>query len=359
MTKNINVMIYFFSAILLSVIFTLLIKKLAEKLQIVDRPNQDRKLHQKATPLLGGTAIFISFWLVVFYLYNFSGLVLKHFSVRQLWLIFFASLILIILGYWDDKRQLSYKWRLLVSVLAVLLVLVGGLNFDGVTNPLGGTIGLDFWKIHTEFFGTILVGVSILAFLWLLGMIYTVKILDGLDGLATGVCTIGALAIAALAGGTTKFFQPDVSVVALILAGACVGFLLFNFYPAKIFLGEGGGQFLGLMLGVLAIIAGSKIAIALLVMAVPIIDLIWVISGRLKNGQSVATGDRRHLHFRLVDSGLKQWQVVLLFYILSALFGFSALFMSSVFKLLSLSFLILLIVILEIYISTHRQYVRK
>lgn len=352
-------MIYFLVTFGLSLFFTFLVKKIATKLKVFDYPDKDRKLHKNPVPLLGGTAIFLSFWTVIFYLYNFSGLVLKHFNTRQLWLIFLAGLILMIVGYYDDKFRLNYQWRLLFSVIAIFLVLAGGLNFDGITNPLGGTIGLDFLKIKSSLFGTILVGANILAFLWLLGMMYTTKILDGLDGLSAGVCAIGAFAISALASGATKFYQPDVSLVALILGGACLGFLFFNFYPAKIFLGEGGGQFLGLTLGTLAIIAGSKIATALLVMAVPIVDLVWVISERLFGGQSIAQGDRRHLHFRLVDAGLSQWQAVLIFYGLSALFGFFALFMKSGFKLISLIFLVLIVVFLEIYISKRPLYAKK
>ncbi len=352
-------MIYFLVAAVLSFILTLLVKKFAQKLQIVDVPDELRKQHKKSVPLLGGTAIFISFWLVVFYLYNYSGIIFKHLSARQLILFFLAGLMLMVVGYFDDKFKIAYHYRLLFSAVAVLMVLAGGLNFDGITNPFGGTIGLDFWKIQTTHFGNILVGVEILAFLWLMGMIYTVKILDGLDGLATGVVMIGALSVAALAGGSTKFLQPDVSLVALVLAGSCLGFLFLNFSPAKIFLGEGGGQFLGLMLGAIAIIAGSKIATALLVMAVPIIDLVYVIIGRLKNHQSISEGDRRHLHFRLVDSGFKQWQAVLIFYLFAALFGIAALFMSSGWKLATLLSLIFVVIILENVVSRQQLYGKK
>ena len=352
-------MIYFLVATFVSVLLTVIVRVFAKKLNIFDYPDKERKWHDRLTPLLGGTAIFISFWSVVFYLYNYSGIVFKNFNTKQLILFFLAGLILMIVGYCDDRFKIVYHYRLLFSVLAVLLVLAGGLNFDGVTNPFGGTIGLDFWKIQTAYFGTILVGVEIIAFLWLMGMIYTVKILDGLDGLATGVVMIGTLAVAALAGGSTKFFQPDVALIAFVLAGSCFGFLLFNFYPAKIFLGEGGGQFLGLMLGVVAIIAGSKIATALLVMAVPIIDLIWVIVSRLLSGQSVAKGDRRHLHFRLVDIGFKQWQAVLIYYGFSALFGFSALYMSSIFKIISLLFLVIAVIVIEIFVYNRQKYVRE
>lgn len=350
---------YFLIATFVSVLLTLVVRKLAQKLNIFDYPDEERKWHDHLTPLLGGTAIFISFWSVVFYLYNYSGIVFKHFNTRQLVLFFLAGLILMIVGYFDDRFKIVYHYRLLFSTLAVLLVLAGGLNFDGVTNPFGGTIGLDFWKIQTTYFGTILVGVEIIAFLWLMGMIYTVKILDGLDGLATGVVMIGGFAVAALAGGSTKFLQPDVALIAFVLAGSCLGFLFFNFYPAKIFLGEGGGQFLGLMLGVVAIIAGSKIATALLVMAVPIIDLVWVIVARLLSGQSVAKGDRRHLHFRLVDIGFKQWQAVLIYYGFSGLFGFFALYMSSIFKIISLLLLVVAVIVIEIFIYKRQLYVRE
>ncbi|MBI5221524.1 MAG: undecaprenyl/decaprenyl-phosphate alpha-N-acetylglucosaminyl 1-phosphate transferase [Candidatus Magasanikbacteria bacterium] len=352
-------MIYFFIAAAFSFLLTLVVKKFAQKLQIVDRPNEERKQHANAVPLLGGSAIFVSFWCIVFYLYNYSGIIFKHLNARQLVLFFLAGLIIMVVGYYDDKFKIVYHYRLLFSALSVLLVLAGGLNFDGITNPFGGTIGLDFWKIHTQYFGTILVGVEIIAFLWLMGMIYTVKILDGLDGLATGVVMIGALAVTALSGGSTKFLQPDVSLVALVLAGSCLGFLFFNFFPAKIFLGEGGGQFLGLMLGAIAIIAGSKIATALLVMAVPIIDLIYVIIGRLKNHQSISEGDRRHLHFRLVDSGFKQWQAVSIFYLFAALFGISALFMTSIWKLMTLLSLIFVVIILETVVSRQQLYGKK
>lgn len=158
---------------------------------------------------------------------------------------------------------------------------------------------------------------------------------------------------------SVKFFQPDVAIVALVLAGSCLGFLFLNFNPAKIFLGEGGGQFLGLMLGSIAIIAGSKIATALLVMAVPIIDLVYVIVGRLKNRQSISEGDRRHLHFRLVDSGFKQWQAVLIFYLFAALFGISALFMTSGWKLITLLGLIFIVIILETVVSRKQLYGKK
>ena len=109
---------------------------------------------------------------------------------------------------------------------------------------------------------------------------YTTKFLDGLDGLVSGLSVIGGLIVAGLCL-FTKFFQPEIATISLIFAGACAGFLIFNFYPAKIFLGEGGSLFCGFILGTLAIISGGKIATTLLILGIPILDLIWVILRRL------------------------------------------------------------------------------
>jgi len=184
-------------------------------------------------------------------------------------------------------------------------------------------------------FGTFSILSGLIVFVWLLGMMYTTKISDGLDGLSTGIVLIGALMIFFLSR-TGKFFQPDVAVVALILAGACLGFLFFNFYPAKIFLGEGGGLFLGFILGVLAIIAGGKIATALLVMAIPMLDFIRVIYLRFKIKQPLLKGDRRHLHYQLLDLGLGHRQTVLILYAISFAFGLTTLFLKSQEKMIVL-----------------------
>lgn len=348
-----NNILFFLTAVLLSGLFTYFLIKWARKIKIFDLPNEERKRHGRPVPLLGGLAIFLSFWLVTGIVFLSTDLLHKHFSARQLFFVFFASALLMLVGFYDDKYKMRADKRLLFTALCVGVVLLGGINFDGVTNPFGGTIGLDFWKINLGFFGQFLVGVNILVFLWLTGMMYTVKILDGLDGLAVGVVGIAALMVFALSQ-FTKFFQPDTALVALILAGACLGFLIFNFYPAKIFLGEGGGLFLGLMVGVLATIAGGKIATTLLVMAVPIIDLAWVIIIRALKHQNILKGDRLHLHFQLVDIGWSHRQAVLLLYSFSLLFGVCTLFFSSFYKLLALVVLSVLVVIVEVVVRTRK-----
>ncbi|MFA6486699.1 MAG: MraY family glycosyltransferase [Candidatus Magasanikbacteria bacterium] len=338
-------MTYFLASILLSLLASLAVMFFAKKFGIIDRPDAGRKRHGRAVPLLGGFAIFVSFWAVVFYSLNFTNLIGQNLPIAKLVGVFVGGLILIILGILDDKYNLSYQWRLIVSAIAILLVIASGVGIDKITNPLGGIWYLDFVRL-----GNFAVIADTLVFAWIFGMMYTTKILDGLDGLTTGIVAIGALMVYLIASGE-RWHQSDVALIALIFAGACLGFLILNFYPAKIFLGESGSLFLGFMLGVLAVISGGKFATALLVMAVPILDLIWVIASRLRHGKSIADGDRRHLHFRLVDAGLTQRQAVLLYYLIAIIFGITTIFLQSLGKitvLLALGFLILAV---EIYIN--------
>jgi len=343
-------MSYFFAALILSVIFTVLVRSLAKKLNIMDEPNEERKKHIGRVPLLGGLAIFFSFWLVTGYVIFFTKLFGPNLQPEKLFWVFAASIILMVVGCLDDKYKIKPAPRLLVAAACVLIVILGGVNLDKITNPFGGILYLDFWQAHLGILGTISVSAAMLVFFWILGMMFTTKILDGLDGLSSGITVIGSLMIFFIASGE-RWHQPDVALLALVFAGACLGFLLFNFYPAKIFLGEGGSLFIGFMLGVLSVIAGGKIATALLVMAVPILDLARVAVVRIRKGKSFWQGDREHLHFRLVDSGLSQRQAVLIFYSIAIIFGTSTLFFQSQQKLYALIFLFLLMLALGIFLA--------
>ncbi len=218
--------LYFIVALILSIIFALIVKKLALKLGVVDKPDGERKLHSKPIPLLGGVAIFLSFWLVVFYLV-YRPVLGTEILTAKMWGAFFGSVILIAAGYFDDKKGISVKIRFLLAATATLLAIWGGVEISKMTNPFGG-----IWE-----FGLTLG--NVIVFFWLMGMMFTTKILDGLDGLATGIVAIGAMMIYFLTE-TARFYQPNVGLLALIFAGACLGLLIFNFYPAKIFLGEVG-----------------------------------------------------------------------------------------------------------------------
>lgn len=324
---------YFLITFCLSVILTFFTRKVAFRFNVIDRPDAERHLHQRPTPLLGGVAIFVSFWAVLVFLLirPVRGLEL---IAAPLWFALASSVGIMIIGIIDDIRPFAAKIRLPLVALAIVISVLFLPWLAKITNPLGGYVQL------ADIIG------KIITFCWLLGMTYTTKILDGLDGLATGIVSIGAFIIVLLTS-VTKFFQPNVSLVSVIFLGACLGFLVFNFYPAKIFLGESGSMFIGFMLGVLAIIGGGKLATALLVMAIPVLDLVRVMYVRLRRKQPLFAGDREHLHFRLVDSGINQKQVVILLYVLSFVFGLTTLFLQSLQKVYVLLLLVIIMVILS------------
>jgi UDP-GlcNAc:undecaprenyl-phosphate GlcNAc-1-phosphate transferase len=315
-------MIWFIPSAILGVVATLIVRALARYFKILDAPDGDRKKHGRAVPLWGGLAIFGAFWLSMYYLlaYNpVSGLPLIQ---NRILVLFFGSLLLLLVGLADDIKPLPAWARLLFVIVAVGLVAVY-LPLQQLTNPFGGVLTI------STLIGTALV------FGWLLISTMSIKLLDGVDGLAAGTVFLGALIIAAQTL-SNKFYQPNVAIVALALAGAIFGFLLFNVPKASIFLGESGSLFIGFMIGGLSILAGSKMATALLVMAVPVLDLVRVVMVRLRRGQQPWNGDREHLHFVLLDRGLKQWHVLLLLLGCAGVFGAAGLFLQSYQKIIAL-----------------------
>lgn len=312
---------------IISVVSTYCVRLFALKFNITDKPNIFRKIHHKNTALLGGLAIFITFCVVCFFLQD--KLLMGKLEPHH-WLgVFIGGGFLIIGGILDDIYNLSPRKQIIWPILAIISVIIGGVEIEKITNPFGGYIYLGGWS-------------AVLIFIWLLGMTYTTKLLDGIDGLVSGTVSIGAFIIF-LFTMTTQYYQPDIGIVALVLSAACLGFLVFNWHPASIFLGEGGSTFLGFILGVLAIISGGKIAVALLIMAIPILDVAWTIARRLMAGKNpFKFSDRLHLHFRLLDTGIGQRKTVLIYYIFASLFGLSALFVQSLGKFFTLIILILI-----------------
>lgn len=344
-------MTYFFSfisAALLSFVITIIVRKVASKFDITDKPGSPRKIHDKPIPLLGGLAPYAAFWLVLLSLvWWFDLLPARYVASPYLWGIFIGSTLIMLGGALDDKYDLKPAYQLIFPVLAILAVLVSGIGIDFVTNPLaGGLWHLDQWQI-----GSFVVLADTFTVLWLLGMMYTTKLLDGLDGLVSGITAISAFIIFALSL-TWKTYQPDVALIAIVLAGALIGFLFWNFHPARIFLGEGGSVWVGFMLGVLAIISGGKVATALLVMGVPILDVAWVILRRVFwERKSLGEADNKHLHFRLLTAGLSQRKSVLVLWGLSALFGVSSLFFQTRGKIYLLLILLMVMIILGLWVT--------
>lgn len=340
--------IYFFLISFgISLVITPLIRKLSLRFKILDYPQKvPRKIHKKATPLMGGGAIFISFFLVLFFAKVFAWLPGNVPSWKHLGGIFLAALFLMIGGFLDDKYQQSPRQQFLWPVLAAFFVVVSGVGIDFINNPLGGGY-LRFDQVQIEIFR--LKGIpyyftpwsDLLTFFWLLFLMYATKFLDGLDGLVSGISVIGALSIAGLCL-LTKFYQPDIATLALIMAGAFAGFLIFNIHPAKIFLGEGGSLFAGFLLGTLAIISGSKLATTFLILGLAALDLVSVVFQRFFEKQrSVFQGDQKHLHFRLLKVGFSYWGSVIFYWLVALFFGISALLMGTREKVLALVILII------------------
>lgn len=271
---------------------------------------RERDIHTKPIPRLGGVAVSLAFLLVALALYLASPLSLTFVSERiagldrNLFGIVAGVVILLIAGIWDDIWGLKPLPKLAFHFLAGLVLAWSLVLVPHITNPFGGKIEL-----------------GILAYpfvvLWVVFMINVMNFLDGLDGLASGISLIASVVLFLLAI-KPEVNQISMSILALILSGALLGFLPFNFYPAKIFLGDSGSQVLGFLLAVFSIISGGKIATAFLVLGVPILDVIWVISRRILTKRPVYQADRFHLHHRLLQAGLNQKQAVLLLYTLSA-----------------------------------------
>ncbi|MBI4709406.1 MAG: undecaprenyl/decaprenyl-phosphate alpha-N-acetylglucosaminyl 1-phosphate transferase [Candidatus Portnoybacteria bacterium] len=292
-------------------------------------PNRPRDIHKGAVPRIGGVALIIVFWLAVFLDKN---LIID----KPLWGLFIGSIVILIFGIWDDLKDLKPKIQLAVQALLALIIIGAGVSISYIRNPFGGEIRLDQWQLTIgDSHFSIIGAVFIIA--WIILIINIINWLDGLDGLAGGVSLIGFVAIFLLSISSI-INQPPIGILSIVLVGALLGFLIFNF-PRKrgsiIFLGTSGSVFLGFMLGSLSILSGSKVATALLVLGLAVLDAFWVIWQRIKNKAPIWKGDNRHLHHQLLRAGLSQKQVVILFWLVSAAFGAIALISGTQGKLLA------------------------
>lgn len=336
---------WFVASFVLAIIATMLVKKFAPRFGLVDIPTSPRKIHTKPMPLFGGFAIFLSLVLVVgFVLLISPALTSGEIGLNHYFGFFLGSLILMIGGYFDDKYSLPPKLTIIAPILAALVAVLFGIEVEKLTNPFGGVFYLAAWQS------------DILVFVWLMVVMYTTKFLDGLGGLATGVSSIGAIMIMSLAL-TAAYFQPDVALLAVIALGALLGFLIFNFSPTSIFLGEAGSTFVGFLIGTLAVISGGKLATALLVVGIPLFDVVFVITRRVLHGglKEAAHGDLSHLHFRLLAAGLSERKTVLLFYVIAGCFGTLTLFLQSKEKLIALGLLCLLGLLLAVGLGVREK----
>ena len=314
-----------------SLFLTPLAGRLGRRWGLVDRPG-GRRRHAVPTSRLGGIALFLSFFTVSAIIY-WVEFVFQEPAVpddaRRLRGVLLGTVFAFIVGLIDDRYDLKPAPQYIAQFIAALIAIIHTVFIQEVTNPLvGQPQRLPDW-----------ITFSFTVF-WVMGMMNTVNWLDGVDGLAAGVTMIAALLFAVHSFNLARLHEPmrvNIALFPTALAGACLGFLPFNFYPARVFMGSAGAMTLGYTLATLSILAPARIATALLVMGIPIIDVAWLIVSRWRRGVHPSQSGRDHLHFRLLDLGLSPRQIAILYYGFCSFFGSLALLMSSgLYKLLAL-----------------------
>jgi UDP-GlcNAc:undecaprenyl-phosphate GlcNAc-1-phosphate transferase len=330
--------IIFLIALLVSFSLTPVASRLSETWGVEAKPG-GRRRHKTPVPKLGGVPVTLAFLAGIAAIY----LLMPPSGEDALRLrgVVIGTLVVFAGGLIDDFKELP-PWAQFIIQLTGAGIAISHTVFIGVfTNPISGD------AVWIEAFPLVLV----ITIFWIVGIINTVNWLDGLDGLAAGVGTIAAMLFA---WHSYRLGQEAVAAFPLALAGALVGFLPYNFAPARIFLGAAGAYVLGYNLATLAILSPAKIATALLVLAVPILDGIWRVIDRVRVGRSPFYGDRGHLHFRLADEKVPTRTIVLGYYALSLAFGLVAIFATGLVKLVILAILAAFVLLFLMWLSFRR-----
>lgn len=308
----INTMIAFILAAITSMIVAPLMIKFAFKVGAVDVPKDERKIHSKPMPRIGGLSFIIGFFVAII----FSLLTVKVDTSINLVGFFIGSAIVAAVGFIDDIYHIKPWQKLLGQVIAAILVIISGLRICYINIPFITLYGLnDVLSILITFF-------------WIIGVTNALNLIDGLDGLATGVSAIATLALTIVFALNGSGELPLLITVALL--GGLVGFLPYNFNPAKTFMGDTGSNFLGFTLATVSMIGMAKtytlmtIVVPVVILGLPIFDTLFAICRRLLHHKSIMEADRGHIHHKLIDAGLSQKQAVLILYGVTALLGILA-----------------------------------
>lgn len=317
--------------------------RMAVRSGAIDMPDAGRRVHRRPIPRGGGLAVVVAFVGVGIVASVLSTVVMvpnvlpqlppvsmsssggaNHIDPKQLVALFGGVLVAAAFGFADDRWQVRARWQLLEQLALAVIAIVGGIVITAIANPFD-FLGKDFGGAQLDDFSPVVS--VVLTALWIVGMVNSVNFIDGLDGLSTGVSLIAALTLGviSLIGSQS---QPMVALLCALLAGSLAGFLPWNFHPARVFIGTTGVFAVGYALAVLSVLGVGKVAVALLVLGVPIIDTFWIILRRLRAGRSPFTPDRGHFHHRLLDLGLTHRGAVLLIYAICILLGILSLVLS-------------------------------
>lgn len=298
----------FLISVVIAFAVTPVAKIIAKKLGAIDVPGDERRIHKRPIPRMGGFAIYISFLV--------CSLLFSDFDKHVIGIIA-GGTIIVIMGMLDDIKSLRPVQKLIFQIAAALILVVFDVSVKSITVPFftkGGSISIGYLGIP-------------LTVLWVVGITNAINLIDGLDGLA---CGVGLIASLTLFGVALMSGREMAMLLTVILAGACMGFLPYNFNPASIFMGDTGSQFLGFALAAISIQGAIKSAAALaaaapiLALGLPIYDTLFAMARRKINNRPIMEADRGHLHHRLMDMGFTQKQVVIIMYILSGILGITA-----------------------------------
>jgi UDP-GlcNAc:undecaprenyl-phosphate GlcNAc-1-phosphate transferase len=323
------------------------------RLGLVDRPG-GRRQHTGVIPRTGGLALFTGFFLTVLATIILPALFPEGVGglfpprndpneVRRLTALLLGALFCVVMGFLDDKYEFGSGPQYLIQLTAGCIAATGLIFIKHVNNPfgaglIGGPDGLPWWLVWA------------LTIFWFMGMMNTVNWLDGLSGLVTGVSAIFSAVLALHMIFYAIPPQLSVALLPMALLGTTLGFLPFNFAPARIFMGSSGSYFLGFVIAALGIVGGARLATVLFIIGLPALDVAWLIIQRSRRGLSPGTGGRDHLHFRLLDRGLSERTIVIGYWVFCALFGFLTLMLDGrIYKIAGLAGLLLVALALLIW----------
>lgn len=316
-------------------------------LNLIDRPHK-YGLKRDPIPYYGGLPIFVAF--VV------SVLIFVPLTKEVIGLLI-GSFLVMAIGFIDDRRGLSPFIRLFFQFLGGVILVVSGIYIFSINLPFLGALDFNQWIIS---------GIPMMAALftifWVMSILNAMNFVDGISGLNSGVTFIAALTLFILSIHTGIHADPSsqvgVATISLILAMCALAFLIFDFPKPKILMGDTGSTFLGFVLATLAIFSGGKVATAFLVLGIVMLDMVWVILRRFFTGKKIWHGDLKHLHHRIMEVGFSERRVVVMYLILSAIFGISAVILVSTqqkfFILIALVILMLLLAGALIFIPKRR-----
>lgn len=300
-----EIILILISTFLFSLIITPIVKKIAIHIGSVDKPNK-RRINKVPMPTLGGLTIFLSF---------IFGYMLFSSKITDMIPIILGGIIILITGIIDDINPIKARYKLIGQIIASLIVVIyGGFSINSV----------DFFGINLEF------GIfkEVITIIFIVGMINAVNLIDGLDGLAAGLSEIFFITIAVIALIQQKYSGLDIYLT-LIMIGSTMGLLIYNFYPAKIYLGDSGAMFLGYIISVIAILGFKVVTITSFVipvflMAIPVFDTLLAILRRIKKKKSLSEPDKEHLHHKLLSLGLSHRNTVLVLYFINLIFAIAS-----------------------------------